>query len=76
MVPFGQFVCAISGQGNLSGTVQPTAQLELFPVNINVYLNDDGLQLNFMAGTVWSLAFCGRRVYEQVGNATGGRIGG
>jgi hypothetical protein len=53
--PYAQF----QGQGNSSGPVLPTAQLGLFPVNINVDLNDDGLQLNFTGGAVWNLTFQG-----------------
>jgi peptidoglycan hydrolase-like protein with peptidoglycan-binding domain len=53
--PYAQF----QGQGNLSGAVLPTAQLGLFPVNINVDLNKDGLQLNFTGGAVWNLTFEG-----------------
>jgi peptidoglycan hydrolase-like protein with peptidoglycan-binding domain len=51
--PYAQF----QGQGNLSGPSLPTAQLGLFPININVDLNKDGLQLNFTGGAVWNLTF-------------------
>jgi hypothetical protein len=47
----------LQGQGNLSGPSLPTAQLGLFPININVDLNKDGLQLNFTGGAVWNLTF-------------------
>jgi peptidoglycan hydrolase-like protein with peptidoglycan-binding domain len=46
-------------QGNLSGQTLPTVQLGGFPININVDLNDDGLQLNFTGGAVWNLTFEG-----------------
>ncbi len=47
----------IQNQANVGGPALPTTQLGLFPVNINVDLNDDGLQLNFMGGAVWNLTF-------------------
>jgi peptidoglycan hydrolase-like protein with peptidoglycan-binding domain len=53
--PYAQF----QAQGNTSGPALPTAQLGLFPVNINVDLNKDGLQLNFTGGAVWNLTFGG-----------------
>lgn len=59
------------GQGNLSGPVQPTAQLGLFPVNINVDLNKDGLQLNFTGGAVWNLTFDGNGITSTWGTQLG-----
>jgi hypothetical protein len=61
----------LQGQGNLSGPVQPTAQLGLFPVNINVDLNDDGLQLNFSGGAVWNLTFDGNSITSTWGTQLG-----
>lgn len=61
----------LQGQGNLSGPVQPTAQLGLFPVNINVDLNKDGLQLNFTGGAVWNLEFDGNGITSTWGTQLG-----
>lgn len=61
----------IQGQGNLSGPVLPTAQIGLFPVNINVDLNDDGLQFNFNGGAIWSLTLDGNNVQSTWGTTLG-----
>jgi hypothetical protein len=61
----------VQGQGNTSGPVLPTSQIGLFPVNINVDLNDDGLQLNFNGGATWSLTFDGNSVTSTWGTALG-----
>lgn len=34
-----------------------TNQISLFPINMNVDLNDDGLQLNVNGGAAWNLQF-------------------
>ena len=59
------------GQGNLSGPVLPTAQLGRFPININVDLNKDGLQLNFTGGAVWNLTFDGNGITSTWGTQLG-----
>lgn len=58
-------------QGNASGPVLPTAQIGLFPVNINVDLTDDGLQLNFGGGALWSLTLDGNRLVSTWGTQLG-----
>ena len=61
----------IQAQGNLSGPALPTEQIGVFPVNVNVDLNDDGLQLNFNGGATWSLTLDGNRVQSTWGTALG-----
>lgn len=61
----------IQAQGNAGGPVLPTAQIGLFPVNINVDLNDDGLQLNFNGGALWNLTLNGNNVQSTWGTAFG-----
>jgi hypothetical protein len=61
----------IQGQGNLSGPVLPTGQFGVFPVNINVDLNDDGLQLNFNGGAVWNLTLDGNSLKSMWGTTFG-----
>ena len=57
--------------GNVGGPALPTAQLGLFPVNINVDLNDDGLQLNFTGGAVWNLTFQDNGIVSTWGTQLG-----
>jgi peptidoglycan hydrolase-like protein with peptidoglycan-binding domain len=61
----------VQAQGNLSGPALPTVQLGGFPVNINVDLNDDGLQLNFTGGAVWNLTFEGDGIKSTWGTQLG-----
>ncbi len=73
---FGMFHLAnpyaqVQGQGNLSGPVLPTGQIGVFPVNINVDLDDNGLQLNFNGGAVWNLTFDGNSVKSTWGTTFG-----
>ncbi len=58
-------------QGNLTGPATPTAQLGVFPVNINVDLDDQGLQLNFSGGASWSLVFDQTGITSSWGPAFG-----
>jgi hypothetical protein len=61
----------LQGQGNVGGPALPTAQLGLFPVNINVDLNEDGLQLNFTGGAVWNLTFQDNGIVSTWGTQLG-----
>lgn len=73
---FGMFHLAnpyaqLQAQGNLSGPTLPTLQLGGFPININVDLDDDGLQLNFSGGATWNLTFEGDGIKSTWGPQLG-----
>jgi hypothetical protein len=61
----------IQAQGNVGGPILPTLQMGLFPVNINVDLNDDGLQFNLMGGAVWNLTFGDNGIKSTWGTVMG-----
>jgi peptidoglycan hydrolase-like protein with peptidoglycan-binding domain len=58
-------------QGNLSGPANLTNQLSLFPVNMNVDLDDDGLQLNVNGGAAWNLLWTPTGFVSSWGPAIG-----
>jgi peptidoglycan hydrolase-like protein with peptidoglycan-binding domain len=73
---FGMFHLAnpyaqVQAQANAGGPTLPTLQLGAFPININVDLNKDGLQLNFTGGAVWNLTFEGNGITSTWGSQLG-----
>lgn len=71
MFHFANPYAQLQAQGNLSGPTLPTLQLGGFPININVDLNDDGLQLNFSGGATWNLTFEGDGIKSTWGPQLG-----
>ena len=63
-------------QGNPTGPANVTNQISLFPINMNVDLNDDGLQLNVNGGAAWNLQFTPNGLVSTWGPSVGlGLIG-